>query len=390
MVDGIQIQEAGRQILPELKALRRVLHQNPELAFQEVKTSAIIRERLAVLGIENHAIAGTGVYGIIRCGKPNADLVALRADMDALPVMEATGLPFASEQEGVVHACGHDMHTACLLGAAELLCKFRSHLENDVLLIFQPAEEVLPGGAIKIIEEGLFDTFKPKAFLGLHVDPDIPVGKFGFKPARYMASGDEVYLTVHGNGGHAALPHKLTDTVLAAAEIIVSLQQVVSRRAPAGIPTVLSFGRVIADGATNVIPDEVRVSGTFRTFDEEWRRQAHSHIAEIASGIAKAHGAECSVEIKHGYPTLYNNPALTELSITTLASLFGQESVTSLDVRMTTEDFARYTQLFPSVFFRLGVAGKNDPGRLHAGNFQPDEDAVFYGTTALAWLAMIL
>jgi len=388
MVDGIQLQEAGKQLLSDLKTLRRNLHQNPELSFQEVNTSAIIRERLTLLGIENHPVAGTGVYGLIRCGKPEAGIIALRADMDALPITEATGLPFASKQVGVMHSCGHDMHMACLLGAAELLLKFRAQLSNDILLIFQPAEEVLPGGAIKIIEDGLFNKLKPKAFLGLHVDPDIPVGKFGFRSARYMASGDEIYLRVHGKGGHAAMPHKLSDTVLAAAEIVMSLQQVVSRRAPAGVPTVLSFGRVIAEGATNIIPDEVFLSGTFRTFEEEWRSQAHVLIAEIATNIAKAHRCECTVEVKHGYPSLYNNPALTELSTITLASLFGPESVTSLDIRMTTEDFARYAQLFPAVFFRLGVAGEKAPGKLHGGNFQPDEEALFYGATALARLAM--
>ncbi|SDC92602.1 M20 metallopeptidase family protein [Williamwhitmania taraxaci] len=389
MVDGMQLQEAGKQLLSDLKTLRRNLHQNPELSFQEINTSAIIKERLTLLGIENHPIVGTGVYGLIRCGKPNADLIALRADMDALPVTEATGLPFASKQAGVMHACGHDMHMTCLLGAAELLLKFRAQLSNDILLVFQPAEEVLPGGAIKIIEEGLFDRFKPKAFLALHVDPDIPTGKFGFRPGRYMASGDEIYLRVHGKGGHAAMPHRLTDTVLAASEIIVSLQQIVSRKAPAGIPTVLSFGRFIADGATNVIPDEVFLSGTFRTFDEPWRNQAHTLIREVASNIAKAHGAECSIEIKPGYPCLYNDHELTDLSTTTLATLFGPESIVALDIRMTTEDFAHYAQLFPSVFFRLGVAGEKGAGRLHAGNFQPDEEAIFYGSTSIAWLAMV-
>lgn len=389
MVDGIQLKEAGKLLLFDLKTLRRTLHQNPELSFQEYKTSATIKERLTLLGQEHHSIADTGVYGIIRCGKPNSDLIVLRADIDALPIKEVTGLPFASQQEGVMHACGHDIHSTCLLGAIELLLKFRTRLSNDILFLFQPAEEVLPGGAIKVIEEGLFDKYKPKAVLGLHVDPDIPVGCFGFRPASYMASGDEIHLRVHGMGGHAALPHKLTDTVLAASEIIVSLQQVVSRKAPAGIPSVLSFGRIIADGATNIIPDEVLISGTFRTFNEEWRRNAHSHITTIAENVAKAHGAECYVDIRHGYPALYNDPRFTELSVTSLGTLFGAETVIPLDIRMTTEDFARYSQLFPSVFFRLGVAGKNEPGRLHAGNFQPDEEAIFYGSTALAWLAMV-
>jgi len=389
MVDGIHLKEEGRRILADLIKLRRTLHQNPELSFQEYNTSAIIKERLNLLGIENHSVAGTGVYGLIRCGKPNADVIALRADMDALPVTEATGLSFASQQVGVMHACGHDIHTTCLLGAAELLLKFKTSLTNDILLVFQPAEEVLPGGAIKIIEEGLFDRYKPKAIFGLHVDPDIPVGKFGFRSGQYMASGDEIYLRVYGKGGHAALPHKLTDTVLAASEIVGSMQQVVSRKAPAGIPTVLSFGRFIADGATNIIPDEVSISGTFRTFDEPWRKQAHTHIAEIAEGIAKAHGASCEVEVRHGYPSLYNDPSLTELSTVTLASLFGPEAITSLDLRMTTEDFSRYSLLFPSLFFRLGVAGEKAPGRLHASNFYPDEEAMFYGSTAFVWLAMV-
>ncbi len=390
MVHGIDLKEAGRALLSDLTALRRILHQTPELSFQEFKTSAIIKDRLTKLGVEHFSIADTGVYGIVRCGKPNADLIVLRADIDALPIKETTGLPFASQIDGVMHACGHDIHATCLLGAVELVLKFKNLLTNDILFLFQPAEELLPGGAIKVIEEGLFEKFKPKAVLGLHVDPDIPVGSFGFRPAQYMASGDEIYLRVSGKGGHAALPHKLTDTVLAAAEIIMSLQQVVSRKAPAAIPTVLSFGRLIADGATNIIPDEVLISGTFRTFDEEWRHSAHTHITAIAKNVAKAHDAECEVDIRHGYPALYNNPRLTELSITSLDTLFGSESTIPLDVRMTTEDFARYSQLFPSVFFRLGVAGKNEVGRLHSGSFQPEEESILYGATALAWLAMVL
>lgn len=390
MVSGDELLKAARLVLPSITKIRREIHHHPELSFQEVKTSALVAEQLKGLGIENHPIAGTGVYGIIRCGKPNAEVIALRADMDALPVTEATGSTYASSVAGVMHACGHDIHTSCLLGAAELLLKYRASLSQDVLLLFQPGEEMIPGGAQKIIDEGLFNKFKPKAFIALHVDPDLPVGQFGFRPKWYMASGDEIYLKVSGKGGHAALPHKITDTVLATAEIIVSLQQVVSRRAPAGIPTVLSFGKVIADGATNVIPDDVFVAGTFRTFDEDWRANAHRIIGEVASSVAHAHGAQCKVEVKHGYPALYNNPELTHYSIDRLSTLWSGQNINSLDIRMTTEDFARYSHLFPSVFFRLGVAGQKSVGRLHAGNFDPDEEALFYGSASLAWLVLSL
>ncbi|HUW05613.1 MAG TPA: M20 family metallopeptidase [Williamwhitmania sp.] len=390
MISVDELLKEARQLLPNMTKTRREIHQHPELSFQEFSTSALIMERLEGLGIEHHSIAGTGVYAIVRCGKPNAEVIALRADMDALPVTEATGLPFASTVAGVMHACGHDLHTSCLLGAAELLIGHKKQLNYDVLLLFQPGEEMIPGGAKKIIEEGLFDKFKPKAMFALHVDPDLPVGKFGFRPSWYMASGDEIYLKVTGRGGHAALPHTVTDTVLATAEIIVSLQQVVSRRAPAGIPTVLSFGKVVANGATNVIPDEVLVEGTFRTFDETWRTNAHQVITDVAVNIAKAHGAQCKVEVKHGYPALYNNPELTQYSIDMLARLWRSENINALDIRMTTEDFARYSHLFPSVFFRLGVAGQKSVGRLHAGNFSPDEEALFYGSASLIWLVLSL
>jgi amidohydrolase len=390
MVNVDDLLKAARLTLPIMTKIRREIHQYPELSFQEITTSALIKEHLKRLGIESHTVAKTGVYGVIRCGKAKAELIALRADIDALPITEATGLPFASSVTGVMHACGHDIHIACLLGAAELLLMHKKQLNQDVLLLFQPGEETIPGGAKQIIDEGLFDKFKPRAIYALHVDPDLPVGKFGFRPSWYMASGDEIYLKVTGKGGHAALPHTITDTVLATAEIIVSLQQVVSRRAPAGIPTVLSFGKVVANGATNVIPDEVVVEGTFRTFDETWRTKAHQVISEVAVNIAKAHGAQCKVEVKHGYPALYNNPELTQHSIDMLSKLWCCENINELEIRMTTEDFAYYSHLFPSVFFRLGVAGQKSVGRLHSGNFDPDEEALFYGSASLTWLVLSL
>jgi amidohydrolase len=309
--------------------------------------------------------------------------------MDALPIQEETGLPFASANKGIMHACGHDAHSAALLGVAHILNQLKEKWDGTVLLIFQPGEEKFPGGASLLLKEGALDHPRPGLVIGQHVLPDMPAGHVGFKPGMYMASGDEVYLTVHGQGGHAALPHTLNDTILIASHIIVALQQIVSRMVPANIPTVLSFGRIEGLGATNIIPEKVEIAGTLRTMNETWREKIQELIRKIAEGTATSMGAHCAVDIKHGYPVVHNHEESTKKAISLAKNFLDEESVKDMDIRMTAEDFGYYTHQFPSVFYRFGVKQRTGKtGALHTPQFNLNEEAMETATGLLAWLAV--
>lgn len=386
MLIADKITGAARKIYPEVMELRNQIHSSPELSFQEHRTSELICSYLETLQIPfKKGIAGTGVLAKIEGSEPNTRTIALRADMDALPIQEKTGLPFSSTSPGVMHACGHDIHTAILLGTAKILKSLTSEFKGSFLLIFQPGEEVFPGGASLMLKEGIFDEQKPGLIIGQHVLPGLPAGAVGFRPGRYMASGDEIYLTIRGKGGHAATPDKVTNTVLAAAEILLELQKVTNTHAPKDIPTILSFGKVTAPGATNIIPDEVKVEGTFRTMNEAWREKAHGLIRKIAEGTAAVRGARCEVTINKGYPVLYNDPAFTEKAMNYAKIIAGDDQVIPLDIRMGTEDFAWYTQEVPGVFYRLGTGKENG---LHTSTFDVDEEILQSGTAMLSWLAL--
>jgi amidohydrolase len=368
---------------------RRHIHQYPELSFEEHNTSAYIISQLKELGIlYRQGFAGTGIVAIIE-GRRRGKIVALRADMDALPITEETGLSFASEHHGVMHACGHDAHIAALLGAAEVLLKIRDKWDGTVILLFQPGEEKFPGGASLMLKEGALDNPRPDLIIGQHVLPEMPAGHVGFKPGMYMASGDEVYLTIKGQGGHAALPHTLNDTILIAANIIVSLQQIVARMVPACIPTVLSFGRIEGLGATNIIPKKVEVAGTLRTMNEEWREKIKDRIREMAGGIAKSMGAECIVDIKDGYPVVHNHEQFTNEAANYARDFLDRSSVEEMDIRMTAEDFGYYTHQFPSVFYRFGVGQTScTTGTLHTSKLNINEEGLRYATGLLTWLTV--
>jgi amidohydrolase len=368
---------------------RRHIHQHPELSFEEHKTSAYVAAELKKLGIPfKEGIAGTGIVATIE-GNGKGKTVALRADMDALPIQEETSLPFASVNDGVMHACGHDAHTSALLGAAEILTQLKDQWKGTVLLVFQPGEEKFPGGALLMLKEGALDNPKPDLVIGQHVLPDMTAGHVGFKPGMYMASGDEVYLTVKGKGGHAALPHTLNDTVLIASNIIVALQQIVSRMVPANIPTVLSFGRIEGLGATNIIPEKVEIAGTLRTMNEEWRAKIKDKIHEIAEGTARSMGAECVVDIKDGYPVVHNHEQSTKEALGFAREFLDSSNVEEMDIRMTAEDFGYYTHKYPSVFYRFGVEQKDGPtGALHTPQLNINEEALETATGMLAWLAV--
>ncbi|MEY4912896.1 MAG: hypothetical protein RL025_723 [Bacteroidota bacterium] len=369
---------------------RRHLHQNPELSFEEVQTSAFVQERLRDLNIP--FTAGIGGYGVVANlqGHRPGPVVALRADMDALPIQEANDVPYASKVPGVMHACGHDVHTASLLGVAALLRSRTQEFSGTVRFLFQPAEEKLPGGASLMIRDGALANPTPQAIYGQHVMPLLPAGTVGFRSGRYMASADEIRLTIRGKGGHAAMPHLNTDSVLIASHIVVALQQVVSRRANPTLPSVLSFGHIIGEGAYNVLPNDVRLRGTFRTMDETWRAQAHALIREIASGTASAMGAICDVEIDRGYPMLFNHPEPTALARSTAEAYLGPQQVVDLDLWMAAEDFAFYAQEIPASFYRLGTRNeaKGWVSSVHTSTFDVDESALPLGAGLMAAIAL--
>lgn len=373
-------------------AIRRHLHQYPELSFQENKTGWYIAQMLSEYGIPHqHGMAENGVVGLIRGRKPLKKTIALRADMDALPIAEANDVPYRSVHEGVMHACGHDVHTASLLGAARILQQVRDQFEGTIKLIFQPAEEKLPGGASIMIKEGVLENPKPVSILGQHVHPPLEVGKVGFRAGMYMASADEIFVTIRGKGGHGALPEDCIDPVLIASHLIVALQQIVSRNTSPLLPAVLTFGRINSTGgSTNIIPDEVKLMGTFRTMDEKWRFEAHRRMKKMAESIAEGMGGSCDFNILVGYPTLYNDVELTLRARTAAEAYLGPENVVELPIRMTAEDFSYYSQEMPACFYRLGTG---NPARgitapVHTDTFDIDEDSLEISIGLMAWLAI--
>ena len=386
------VHRLARQFHPDIVAYRRRLHQYPELSFAETQTARYVADRLAEWGIEHrYGIAGTGVVALIRGKNPRKRTVALRADMDALPILEANDVPYKSQNPGVMHACGHDVHTASLLGAARILQALRDQFIGTVKCIFQPGEEKLPGGASLMIREGVLENPRPTAIFGQHVYPALPAGMVGFRPGVYMASADEIYVTVKGRGGHGAMPHDCIDPVAISAQIIVALQQIVSRYADPGVPTVLTFGKINSTGgATNVIPNEVRLEGTFRTMHEKWRTEAHRRMKKIAETTAKSMGGACDFTIVKGYPVLHNHEALTARAQARAVEFLGKDRVTDLPLRMTAEDFAYYSQVMPACFYRLGTGNpeRGITAPVHTDRFDIDEAALETGMGLMAWLAV--
>ena len=379
----------SKAILPELIAIRRHLHAHPELSFQEEKTSAYISDILSRWGIEHRThIAGYGITGLLDSGKPGKT-IALRADMDALPIKEKNEVSYRSVNEGIMHACGHDVHSTCLLGAIKILSENKSLWSGKVQFIFQPGEEKLPGGASLMIKDGILDIWKPEAIYALHVYNPLKVGTAGFCPGMYMASSDELYITIKGKGGHGAIPELAIDPVPIAAQIITSLQTLVSRNAKPTVPSVLTIGKVRADGATNVIPPEVYMEGTFRTLKEEWRKEAHEKIRRICTETASAFGAQCDVRIEHGYPCLVNDESLTREALKNAQELLGEENAHLLDIRMASEDFAFYSHHVPACFFRLGTGNpeKGITANVHQPDFDVDEESLAFGAALLARMA---
>jgi amidohydrolase len=380
----------AKNISKRLITIRRHIHSNPELSFQEFETVAFVKEQLLEMGIlEIKPLANTGLVAIIEGKNPSKKVIALRADMDALPIVEENDVPYKSKNIGVMHACGHDVHTTCLLGAAYILNQNKDLFEGTIKLIFQPGEEKLPGGASVMIAEGVLQNPAVNAVLGQHVMPLIPVGKVGFRSGLYMASTDEIYVKVIGKGGHGAMPHLCIDPVAISAQLITALQQLVSRQANPIIPSVLSFGKVIANGATNVIPNEVYMEGTFRTLDEYWRARAHDLMLQTAHGIVESYGAKVEFEIRKGYPFLKNDPEVTARTKAAATQYLGAENIVDLDIWMAAEDFAYYSQVAPACFYRLGTRNEERGivSGVHTPTFDIDENALEIGSGLMAFLA---
>lgn len=383
-----QIKELAQQLSPTFVEVRRHLHAHPELSYQEVQTSAYVQEQLKKIGIPFQVMSTTGVVGIIEGKDPGSRILALRADMDALPIEEKNEVSYKSVNTGVMHACGHDVHTSILLGAARILFELRQQWSGTVKLIFQPGEEKNPGGASYMIRDGVLKDPAPQGIIALHVHPGLPCGQLSFRKGRVMASADEIYITIHGRGGHAAAPHLTADTLLIASHLVVSLQQIISRNNNPVTPSVLSICSIQGGHTTNVIPSEVKLMGTFRAMDEKWRYKAHELIKRQTKAIVEGMGAEVDIHIDVGYPAVDNHPAFTEEVWERAAAWLGRENVSETEMRMGAEDFGYYSQQIPGCFFRLGVRNESQGivHQVHTPLFNIDERAIEIGMGTMALL----
>lgn len=383
-----KIQSLSAGYAAEFIAIRQHLHAYPELSYQEFETSRFVQDKLAEFGIPFTIKATTGVLGILKGKNPDSRVIALRADMDALPIQEENTVAYASKNPGVMHACGHDVHTSILLGAAKILHELKDEWEGTIKLIFQPGEERNPGGASYMIKEGVLENPRPQGILGLHVHPGLDLGKLSFRKGRVMASADEIYITIRSKGGHAAAPHLTADTILIASQLVVSLQQIISRNNNPTSPSVLSICSIQGGHTTNVIPSEVKMMGTFRAMDETWRKKAHELIRRQAVGLVESMGAEIDLHIDVGYPTVDNDPELTGKAWALAEEYMGKDNVSETEMRMGAEDFGYYTQVIPGCFYRLGVrnAEKGIIHNVHTPLFNIDERAIETGIGMMAWL----
>jgi len=386
-----KIKSLAESHLQELIAVRRYLHTIPELGFEENKTAEFIEKKLTEYKIPfKTGIAKTGIVGTIIGKKGEGKTIALRADMDALPIIEENNFEYKSGNTGVMHACGHDAHMACLLGAAKILNELKEEFSGTIKLFFQPSEEKFPGGALAMIDEGVLENPEVKNVFGQHVLPQLDAGKIGLKPGNYMASTDEIYITVKGKGGHAATPELYINPLIIAAELLVELDKQFKINMPADYPSVLAFGRINGEGRTNIIPEEVKIEGTLRTFSEGWRAKAHDMILKVAKNVSENAKGKSEVHIAKGYPVLVNDDELTENVKQFAVDFLGSENVVDLEMRMTAEDFAYFSQKVPSCFYRLGIRNEREGiiSNLHTSTFNIDESSLKTGTGLMAWIAI--
>jgi amidohydrolase len=386
-----QIKQIAKEIEEKLIETRRHIHSHPELSYEEFETANFIEAQLKKIGITIISrCAKTGVVALIEGNNPSARIVALRADMDALPIEEKNDVPYKSKNIGVMHACGHDVHSTCLLGAAEILFATKNHWDGTVKLIFQPGEEKNPGGASLMIADNVLENPKPEKIFGMHVHPQMEVGTFSFRGGVVMASADEIYVTLNGNGGHAAAPHNTTDIIVVAAQIITGLQQIISRNNNPFNPSVLSITSIQGGNTTNVIPSQVQLKGTLRCMDEAWRTKAQNLVTKYINETAATYGATANVNIDKGYPMVYNNEALSDHAKNLAVLCKAQDAISTTELRMAAEDFAYYGQHIPACFFRLG-AGNKALGiihNVHTPIFNVDEKCIAEGAVIMAWLGI--
>jgi amidohydrolase len=386
-----KIKSLSQSYSQEVVGLRRHLHANPELSYQEFNTVKFVAQTLRSFGIEpTEGIATTGLVAEVKGKNPGKKTIALRADMDALPITEANDVPYKSKNNGVMHACGHDVHTSSLLGTAKILNEIKDQFEGTVRFLFQPGEEKNPGGASYMIRDGALKNPEPTAIIGQHVFPLLPAGKIGVREGMYMASSDEIYLKVIGKGGHGAAPELAIDPIVIASHIIIALQQVISRNASPKQPTVLTFGKIVGGTAQNIIPDFVTIDGTFRAMNETWRAEGLRKIKKMAESIAEGMGGKCEVNISHGYPYLENNPEVTRRIKKAAEEYVGKENVVDIDITLGSEDFAFYSHVVPASFYRLGTRNeaKGITSYVHTPTFNIDEDALAIGPGLMAWMAV--
>lgn len=387
-----RIRSLSKKYFNEVVEIRHYLHSNPELSFEEFNTSAFIASKLKAFGVSfADGYVKTGIVALIQGRNPEKKVVALRADIDALPIKETNKVSYCSKNSGVMHACGHDVHTASLLGTAKILQELRNEFEGTIKLIFQPGEEKLPGGASLMIKEGVLENPRPVSMFGQHVFPSMEIGKVGFRGGMYMASTDELYIIVKGKGGHAAMPKTYINPIMIASAILLELnKEFMLTPQKDNIPTVLGFGRIIGDGVTNVIPNEVTIEGTFRTMNEQWRIAAHKKMKDIAESIAIKMGGVCEFTIAQGYPLLSNDEKTTARAKQAAIEYLGKNNVEDLELRMTGEDFAYYSQHMPVCFYRLGTGNiaKGITSGVHTSTFDIDEQALETGMGLMTWLAL--
>ncbi|HUM96591.1 MAG TPA: M20 family metallopeptidase [Chitinophagaceae bacterium] len=383
-----QIKALAKKYAPDFIKVRRHLHAHPELSYQEFETTKFVQQQLKELNIPFQVIATTGVVGLIKGKNPDSRIIALRADMDALPILEENEVDYKSKNIGIMHACGHDVHTTCLLGAAKILNDLKSEWEGTVKLVFQPGEEKNPGGASLMIKDGVLENPKPQGILALHVNTILEIGQLSFRSGKVMASADELYFTIHGKGGHAASPHLTVDPVLIASHLIIALQQIISRNNNPFNPSVLSITAINGGTTTNVIPEHVKLMGTFRAMDEQWRFKAHELIRQTTENICHSMGGSVDLHIDIGYPCVMNNEALTINAFNLAKEYMGNDKVSETELRMGAEDFGYYAQQIPACFYRLGTmnAAKGIIAGVHTPRFNIDENAIEIGMGMMAWL----
>ncbi|TMI95934.1 MAG: amidohydrolase [Bacteroidetes bacterium] len=387
-----KIKSLAKDYAPEFIDIRHHLHANPELSYKEFETSKFVQGKLKEFAIPFEIKATTGVVGVIKGKDPGKKIIALRADLDALPIKEENNVDYKSKHEGIMHACGHDVHTTCLLGAAKILNELKDEWEGTIKLIFQPGEEKNPGGASLMVKEGVLEDPKPQAIFALHVNPQLETGKLSFRAGQVMASADELYFTIKGKGGHAASPHTSIDPILIASHLVIALQQVISRNRNPFDSSVLSITAINGGTTTNVIPDEVKLMGTFRAMNKEWRSKAHELIERTAKGLVNSMGGELYLNIDKGYPAVYNNEPLNKKAKDLAEQFMGKENVEETEMRMGAEDFGYYSRLIPGCFYRLGTGNKKKgiSAGVHTPHFNIDENAIEIGIGMMAWLGSSL